>query len=247
MLKIDNVSFSYDDGTIAVNNVSLEVQKEHIFAILGLSGSGKTTLLNCIAKFLTPQKGTISINNSDILSLDNKSFRKKIGVVFQHLNLFPHKTVLENLTLAPQLVQSMSKKEAEKEAIIMLEKLGIDDLSSSYPSQISGGQAQRVAIARGLMLKPDYMLLDEPTSALDPKTTNEFAMWLKELQSDSSFIIVTHDIAFAELSANSGVFMNNGEIIKKGSIKEIVGGYNGNLGHSDNTTVRNGNSAREIK
>lgn len=222
MIEIENLSFTYSDGTQALKNINITIPQEHIFVLMGLSGSGKTTLLNCIARFLKPQKGLVLFENKNIYEMSEKSFRKNIGVVFQHLNLFPHLTVFENLTLAPIRVQNQDVNEVKSYANDMLERLGIADLSESFPSQISGGQAQRVAIARGLMLQPKVMLLDEPTSALDFNTTDEFSEWLRELQSDTSFIIVTHDLPFAQKTAEKGVFMSDGQVKEYGKINTIL-------------------------
>lgn len=160
MLEVKNLFYTYKDKTEALKDVSISFPKDNIFAIMGLSGSGKTTLLNCIARFLKPQKGQILLDDKNIFEMERKVFRKKLGVVFQHLNLFPHLSVLENMTLAPTRVQNIPEKEAHELAMDTLERLGIKDLADSYPSQVSGGQAQRVAIARGLVLKPKVMLLD---------------------------------------------------------------------------------------
>ncbi|MEJ2649525.1 MAG: ATP-binding cassette domain-containing protein [Sedimentisphaerales bacterium] len=222
MIEVKNVSFTYADGTEALRDVSITFPKENIFAIMGMSGSGKTTLLNCIARFLTPQEGTILLDGHNILDMDEMTFRGQLGVVFQGLNLFPHLNVLENMMLAPQRVQGRSEKEARRDAMEMLERLKISNLADNYPSQISGGEAQRAAIARGLMLRPKFMLLDEPTSALDVETTSEFTQWLLELQSDTSFIIVTHDMPFARKTAEKGVFMKEGRVVEKGRINDIL-------------------------
>jgi len=222
MIEVKNLSYIYADGTQALKDITITFPREHIFAIMGLSGSGKTTLINCIARFLFPQKGTILLDNENIADMDETTFRKQLGVVFQRLNLFPHLNVLENMMLAPQRVQDRSKSEALSDAIEMLKRLRISELAESYPAQVSVGQAQRVAIARGLMLKPKVMLLDEPTSALDAKTTSEFTRWLRELQSDTSFIIVTHDLPFAEKTAKKGVFMRDGRVLEDGRISDIL-------------------------
>ena len=222
MIKVKELSYTYSDGTQALKNINVNFPEEHIFAIMGQSGSGKTTLLNCLARFLAPQQGAIYLDNVDIDDMDEKTFRANLGVVFQDLNLFPHMTVLENMTLAPCRMQVLTKREANASAGDMLERLGISDLADHYPSQISGGQAQRAAIARGLMLRPRIMLLDEPTSALDPKTTSEFAEWLRELQCDTSFIIVTHDLPFAAAVAARGMYMQDGEIKEFGLINNIL-------------------------
>lgn len=222
MIDIKHLTFTYADGSRALNDVSIRFPQEHIFAIMGSSGSGKTTLLNCMARFLEVDRGTIFFRGIDISDIAEMEFRERLGVVFQQLNLFPHMNVLENLMLAPMRVQNRSVKEARQAAMEMLDRLGIADLADHYPAQMSGGQAQRAAIARGLMLRPEAMLLDEPTSALDAETTHDFALWLKELQSDTSFIIVTHDLPFARQTAHQGVFMRDGQVINAGRISEIL-------------------------
>jgi len=222
MIRVENLSYTYGDGTQALKDVTVSFPEEHIFAIMGLSGSGKTTLLNCIAGFLEAQKGEIFWDDTRLSDMSEKQLRNLLGVVFQRLNLFPHMTILENMTLAPCRLQGYSRRDAEREAMDMLERLEIIELADNYPAQVSGGQAQRVAIARGLMLKPGVMLLDEPTSALDVKITEEFARWLRELKADTSFIIVTHDLPFAENVAKNGIFMENGQIRDSGGISEIL-------------------------
>ncbi len=229
MIEVKNLSYTYSDGNQALKSITTTFADEHIFAITGMSGSGKTTLLNCLARFIVPQEGEILLNDKNIQEMDEVTFRSSIGVVFQQLNLFPHLTVLENMFLAPTRLGKGSKKTIAREAKEMLERLGIPELASHYPAQISGGQAQRVAIARGLMLKPSLMLLDEPTSSLDAKTSQEFSVWLRELQSDTGFIIVTHDLPFVEITASKGIFMSGGLIIKSGSINEVLTHIDGGL------------------
>lgn len=227
MIRIKNLSYTYGDGTQAIKDISVSFPEEHIFAIMGLSGSGKTTLLNCIAGFLEAQKGEIFWDDTRLSDMSEKQFRTLLGVVFQRLNLFPHMTILENMILAPCRLHGCSRNDAKQEAKEMLERLEIIELADNYPAQVSGGQAQRVAIARGLMLKPRVMLLDEPTSALDIKITEEFAHWLRELKADTSFIIVTHDLPFAEDVAKNGIFMEDGQIRDSGSIHEILSNLKG--------------------
>lgn len=222
MIEIRHLNYQFPDGATALDNITISFPADHIFAVLGESGSGKTTLLRCIGRFLQPQSGTIQIDHRDILSLDESELRRMLGIVFQKLFLFPHLTVLRNMTLAPEKALGQSRRDAEQSALQMLTRLGIGELAERYPSQISGGQAQRVAIARGLMLEPRYMLLDEPTSALDAKTIDEFAQWLRELQSDTQFIIVTHDLRFAESVATRGVAIAEGKVIAEGSMQEIL-------------------------
>ncbi|MDT8390669.1 MAG: ATP-binding cassette domain-containing protein [Lentisphaeria bacterium] len=223
MIKIQHLTYRYPGSdSEALRDVDIELPPEHVFAILGQSGSGKTTLLNCIARFLTPTEGTITIDGTDISSMDRKQFRSCLGVVFQNLNLFPHLTVMGNMVLAPIKALGKSPARANQEAGAMLEKLSIAELADRYPAQISGGQAQRVAIARGLMLQPRYMLLDEPTSALDARTTADFAKWLAELQQETCFIIVTHDLPFARQAATHGVYLNGGKVQAVGEIEKMI-------------------------
>ncbi len=222
MIEVKNLSYTYADGTQAVNDVSMTFLEQGIFAVMGQSGSGKTTLLNCIARFLFPQQGKILLDGQDIQAMKEIDFRQQVGVVFQHLNLFPHLNMLENMMLALERVQGKTKAAAKAESLKMLERLNIGELAQNYPAQVSGGQAQRVAIARGLALKPKFMLLDEPTSALDAATTSDFAQWLRELQECTSFIVVTHDLPFAEQTAEQGVFMENGQVQERGSLAEVL-------------------------
>lgn len=223
MIEIRELSYQYPHTTEpAIKDIAVDFPRENVFAVLGQSGSGKTTLLNCIARFLHPTRGTISIDGQDIATMTELEFRHTLGVVFQKLNLFPHLSVLRNLTLAPHKVFDAPLSDARKQAREMLDRLGIGDLADRYPAQVSGGQAQRVAIARGLMLQPRYMLLDEPTSALDAQTTHDFAAWLTELSSETSFIIVTHDLPFAEKVASHGVYLSDGQIQATGKVKQIL-------------------------
>ena len=223
MIEIHDLSYRYPGSeTEALSHINVELPLEHVFAILGQSGSGKTTLLNCMAQFLAPTEGKVTIDGEDIATMDKKRFRSMLGVIFQKLNLFPHLTVMDNMVLAPTKAMGVSSSQAKRDAEAMLEKLSIAELADRYPSQISGGQAQRVAIARGLMLQPRYMLLDEPTSALDTQTTADFAQWLAELQDETCFIIITHDLPFAQQVASHGVFLQNGIIQAVGDIQWII-------------------------
>lgn len=222
MIEVDDVCFAYAGGAPALDHVSLRSTSDQAFAVLGESGSGKTTLLRCIGGFLRPQSGTIRIDGDDIANLGEPELRARLGIVFQRLNLFPHLSVLQNMVLAPHLVQKADPATAQRQAQDMLERLGIAELAACFPSQISGGQAQRVAIARGLMLAPRYMLLDEPTAALDANTTDSFAAWLRELRDQTCFIIVTHDTLFAAEVADQGVYLSGGRIADSGDIATMI-------------------------
>ncbi len=222
MLEIRNISYTYPDGSRALEEIDMTLPREHILAILGESGSGKTTLLMCIGRFLQPQRGSITLNGKEIARIEHREFRRQIGIVFQQLYLFPHLTVLENMMLAPEKVLNRPKKEAENEARETLRRLGMAEMGDKYPSQISGGQAQRAAIARALVLQPDYLLLDEPTSALDLNTTREFGRWLVELKETTTFVIVTHDVPFAEKTAGFGFLMAGGRLQITGTLPEIL-------------------------
>lgn len=223
MIEIKNLSYRYPNSDVAaIDGITVTFPEERVYAVLGDSGSGKTTLLNCLARFLMPSAGSIAIKGREIALMPERVLRRTIGVVFQKLNLFPHLTVLENMTLAPVKAFGHARADAESAARGMLDRLGIGDLGGRYPMQISGGQAQRAAIGRGLMLQPAYMLLDEPTSALDARTTGEFAQWLSELQEDSCFIIVTHDLPFARQVASHGVFLEAGRVKATGEVAAMI-------------------------
>ncbi len=223
MISIENLTYSYISGTPALNNVSATLpDKSSISVVLGESGSGKTTFLRCFGKFIKPQNGRILVDGTDIRHIDEKHFRKKVGIVFQRLYLFPHLSVMGNLTLALEKVAHLPKKEARERSMGMLQRLGIEQLVENYPVQLSGGQAQRVAIARALVLKPRYLLLDEPTSALDINTTRDFGEWLVHLQERTKFIIVTHDIPFAQEVASDGILLEKGKIKDCGDIADII-------------------------
>ncbi|MCF7869656.1 MAG: ATP-binding cassette domain-containing protein [Candidatus Omnitrophica bacterium] len=222
MLKIKDLTYSYSQGATALIDISMGLPREHILAILGRSGSGKTTLLKCIGRFLTLQKGDITLDGESIYKMERKKLRHLIGIVFQQLYLFPHLTILENMCLAPVKVLKRNESSAKKEAKEMLNKLGIKNLADRYPSQISGGQAQRAAIARALIMKPQYLLLDEPTSALDLNTSKELGEWLLELKAETTFVVVTHDVLFTKNIANSGFLLSEGKLKTKGNMKHIV-------------------------
>lgn len=223
MIKIEKLCKNYDKLEV-LKGIDAQVNKGDIIAIIGPSGSGKSTFLRCINKLEEPTSGHIYIKNQDIM-LDNTDInliRQKVGMVFQHFNLFPHKTVMENLTLAPMKLKNLSQEEAEKKALILLEKVGLKDKASAYPNQLSGGQKQRIAIARALAMEPEVMLFDEPTSALDPEMIKEVLDVMRELaQEGMTMLIVTHEMGFAKNVANRIFFMDRGTILEDTTPTEL--------------------------
>ena len=223
MIKIEKLCKNYDKLEV-LKGIDAQVNKRDIIAIIGPSGSGKSTFLRCINKLEEPTSGHIYIKNQDIMSdnTDINLIRQKVGMVFQHFNLFPHKTVMENLTLAPMKLKNLSQEEAEKKAFILLEKVGLKDKASAYPNQLSGGQKQRIAIARALAMEPEVMLFDEPTSALDPEMIKEVLDVMRELaQEGMTMLIVTHEMGFAKNVANRIFFMDRGTILEDTTPTEL--------------------------
>ena len=216
MIKVENLYKNY--GKLEVlKNISTEVKKGDIIAIIGPSGSGKSTFLRCLNKLEEPTAGHIYIDNKDLMGVDTdiNKIREKVGMVFQHFNLFPHKTVLENLTLSPMKIKSYSQAEAESKALVLLEKVGLKDKAAVYPNQLSGGQKQRIAIARALAMEPEIMLFDEPTSALDPEMIKEVLDVMRDLAKEGmTMLIVTHEMGFAKNVANRVFFMDRGNILE---------------------------------
>jgi aspartate/glutamate/glutamine transport system ATP-binding protein len=217
MITFDRVNKHFGDFHV-LKNINLNIKKGEVLVIVGPSGSGKSTLLRCINRLETITDGSLTVNNIEI---NNKKtninkVRRNIGMVFQHFNLYPHKTVLENITLAPINALGKSKEEAKKTAEFYLEKVGIPDKASSFPSQLSGGQQQRVAIARGLALQPDLMLFDEPTSALDPEMVGEVLDVMKTLAKEGmTMVVVTHEMGFAKEMGDRIIFIDQGEILEE--------------------------------
>ena len=209
LLEIENLKKSFEDLDV-LHDISLGVEEGEVVAIIGPSGSGKSTLLRCCTGLEQADSGTIHYEGS-------------YGLVFQNFNLFPHYSVLKNIMDAPVSVQKQSKKEAEKEARRLLEKMGLGDKSDAYPCQLSGGQQQRVAIARALALKPSILFFDEPTSALDPELTGEILKVIRELAEEKmTMVIVTHEMSFARVVADRVIFMDGGYIIEQGDPKEVI-------------------------
>ncbi|MGL6106413.1 amino acid ABC transporter ATP-binding protein, partial [Romboutsia sp.] len=223
MITINSLSKSF--GKLEVlKNIDLQINKGEIITIIGPSGSGKSTLLRCINLLEEPTKGDIIFEGINIL--DKKTnidkVRQKIGMVFQNFNLFPHKTVIDNITLAPTNLKIMSKEDATKKAEYLLNRVGLLDKKDTYPSQLSGGQKQRIAIARALAMEPDVMLFDEPTSALDPEMVKEVLDVIKELANEGmTMAIVTHEMGFAKEVADRVIFMDEGVILESNSPENI--------------------------
>ena len=223
MINVENLSKNFGDLKV-LKNISTTINKGEIISIIGPSGSGKSTFLRCINKLEEPTEGHIYIDGMDLMDkkTDINKIRERVGMVFQHFNLFPNMTVLENLTLSPIMVKKESKEEAEKYALYLLEKVGLSDKVSSYPTQLSGGQKQRIAIARALAMKPEVILFDEPTSALDPEMIKEVLDVMRDLAKEGmTMLIVTHEMGFARNVGNRILFMDNGEIIEDCSPKDF--------------------------
>ena len=223
LISVDNLSKHFED-LHALNGVTIDINKGDVVFVIGPSGSGKSTFLRCLNRLEEPTGGTILFEGVDITNkkTDINMHRQKMGMVFQQFNLFPHMTVLKNLTIGPMKLQGKSKKEAEEEAMKLLERVGLADRANAYPSQLSGGQKQRIAIVRALCMKPDVMLFDEPTSALDPEMVGEVLEVMRELAKENmTMVVVTHEIAFAKEIANRVIFMADGMIEEEGDAKEF--------------------------
>lgn len=223
MIKIKNLDKTYGDLKV-LKGISTDIKEGEVISIIGPSGSGKSTFLRCINRLEEPTNGEIDIEGENIVSpkVDINKIREKVGMVFQHFNLFPHKTVLENITIGPIKLKKTSQEEAEKIAISLLEKVGLADKKDVYPNKLSGGQKQRVAIARALAMNPKVILFDEPTSALDPEMIGEVLEVMKDLAREGmTMIVVTHEMGFARTVANRVFFMDQGTILEDGSPKEI--------------------------
>ncbi len=212
-------------GTIhALREVDTEIHRGEVVVVIGPSGSGKSTYLRSLNLLEEPTSGHIHFEGTDITDtkVDINRMRQKMGMVFQQFNLFPHYTVLRNMTLAPMKLLKMSQEEAEKKALALLDRVGLRDRAEAYPSQLSGGQKQRIAIVRALCMNPDVMLFDEPTSALDPEMVGEVLDVMKSLARDGmTMVIVTHEMGFAREVADTVIFMDSGSVIEKGTPAEI--------------------------
>ena len=226
LIKVDNVHKVYANNLHAFNGVSETISKGEVVVIVGPSGSGKSTFLRSLNLLEVPTSGHIYFEGVDITSkaTDINKHRQKMGMVFQHFNLFPHKTILENITLAPIKLLKKSKEEAEKEAMDLLKRVGLEQKANAYPSHLSGGQKQRIAIVRALAMKPDVMLFDEPTSALDPEMVGEVLELMKALAHEGmTMAVVTHEMGFAKEVATRVIFMDAGQIKEQGTPEEFFG------------------------
>lgn len=226
MIKVDDIHKVFDDSLHALNGVSDEILKGEVVVIVGPSGSGKSTFLRSLNLLEVPTSGHIYFEGVDITGkqTDIDKHRQKMGMVFQHFNLFPHKTILENITLAPMKLLKKSKEEADRQARNLLRKVGLEAKADAYPSQLSGGQKQRIAIVRSLAMDPEVMLFDEPTSALDPEMVGEVLELMKELAHDGmTMAVVTHEMGFAKEVATRVLFMDQGQIKEQGTPEEFFG------------------------
>ncbi len=223
LIKIEDLHKSFGKVDV-LNGIDLEIKKGEVVCIIGPSGCGKSTFLRTLNLLEEPTAGHIYFEDTDITSVktDINAHRQKIGMVFQQFNLFPHMTVLKNMTLAPIKLLGLSKEDAEKRAIELLERVGLADRANSYPSQLSGGQKQRVAIVRALCMQPDVMLFDEPTSALDPEMVGEVLEVMKSLAEEGmTMAVVTHEMGFAREVADRVLFIDQGVITEQGAPEEI--------------------------
>ena len=231
LIEVKNLRKYYNDGAVkALDGVSLDIYKGDVVVVIGPSGSGKSTLLRSLNLLEQPTAGEVIFEGVDITKkrgADGKKlnldlYRQKMGMVFQHFNLFPHKTVLDNMTIAPVLVKKADKAEAEAKAKELLRRVGLEDRAGAYPAQLSGGQKQRVAIVRALAMEPDVMLFDEPTSALDPEMVGDVLDVMKKLATEGmTMVVVTHEMGFAREVGNRVVFMDAGQIVEQGTPEEI--------------------------
>ena len=225
IIRVEELEKKFDK-TEVLKGVSIDINKGDVVCVIGASGSGKSTFLRCLNLLEKPTNGKIFFEGQDLTSSKTNLnlHRQKLGMVFQQFNLFPHLTVMKNLTLAPMMLKKVPKEEAEAKAIALLERVGLADRANSYPGQLSGGQKQRVAIVRALCMEPEVMLFDEPTSALDPEMVGEVLDVMKELARDGmTMVVVTHEMGFAREVSNRVVFLDEGKVAEEGSPAEVFG------------------------
>ena len=235
LIQVKNLKKYYNKGTLhALDDVSVDVNRGDVMVVIGPSGSGKSTLLRSLNLLEIPTDGEILFHGIDITKkkfvnkhgktekVDINLHRQKMGMVFQHFNLFPHKTILDNMILAPMKVLGISREEATEKAMALLKRVGLEDRAGAFPIQLSGGQKQRIAIVRALMMEPEVMLFDEPTSALDPEMVGEVLEVMKELaRGGMTMVVVTHEMGFAREVGNRVLFMADGQLIEEGTPEEI--------------------------
>lgn len=225
MIQVKNLKKKFGDLEV-LKDINADVKEQEVVCVIGPSGSGKSTFLRCLNRLEDITDGHVIVNGHDITDpkININQIRQEVGMVFQHFNLFPHKTVLENVTLAPIKVQSASKEAAEKKALALLEKVGLKEKATAYPAQLSGGQKQRVAIARALAMNPKIMLFDEPTSALDPEMVGDVLEVMKQLAKEGmTMVVVTHEMGFAREVGDRVIFMDGGYIVEENKPNELFG------------------------
>ena len=218
IIQVKDLTKRFDSGVVALDHCDLNIRKGEVVAIIGPSGSGKSTLLRSLNLLETPTSGSIIFEGVDLADkkVNINLHRQKMGMVFQHFNLFPHKTVLENITMAPVRLKKMTKAQAKEKAMALLERIGLSDKANTYPNMLSGGQKQRIAIIRALAMEPEVMLFDEPTSALDPEMVGEVLELMRSLAKEGmTMAVVTHEMGFAREVANREVFMADGHILEE--------------------------------
>ena len=224
LIQVQNLTKTFGGSVHALNGVSTDIKKGEVVCVIGPSGSGKSTFLRCLNRLEDPTDGRIIFAGEDLMDpkTDIDMHRQKMGMVFQHFNLFPHMSILKNMTIAPMKLQKRGKDEAEGQAMKLLERVGLVDRANAYPSQLSGGQKQRIAIVRALCMNPEVMLFDEPTSALDPEMVGEVLNVMRDLAKEHmTMVVVTHEMGFAREVSDRVIFMAEGKIVEEGTPEEI--------------------------
>lgn len=224
LIQVQNLTKTFGGSVHALNGVSTDIKKGEVVCVIGPSGSGKSTFLRCLNRLEDPTDGRIIFAGEDLMNpkTDIDMHRQKMGMVFQHFNLFPHMSILKNMTIAPMKLQKRGKDEAEGQAMKLLERVGLADRANAYPSQLSGGQKQRIAIVRALCMNPEVMLFDEPTSALDPEMVGEVLNVMRDLAKEHmTMVVVTHEMGFAREVSDRVIFMAEGKIVEEGTPEEI--------------------------
>ena len=224
LIEVENLTKTFGGSVHALNGVSTDIKKGEVVCVIGPSGSGKSTFLRCLNRLEDPTDGRIIFAGEDLMNpkTDIDMHRQKMGMVFQHFNLFTHMSILRNKTIAPMKLQKRGKEEAEGQAMKLLERVGLADRANAYPSQLSGGQKQRIAIVRALCMNPEVMLFDEPTSALDPEMVGEVLNVMRDLAKEHmTMVVVTHEMGFAREVSDRVIFMAEGKIVEEGTPEEI--------------------------